>query len=148
MSKKEWLFLIFGVSVDQLTKWFSQHYLVFGEPVSVMSHWLSFQLVHNYGAAYGIFQNKRLFLLGVSLFVMMVCVVKFKKIATTYWSRMGIVFLLIGTVGNFMDRAILGYVVDFIDIRIFPVFNVADMSIDVGVFCFVVDMFKPVKETA
>jgi len=139
MINKEWRVLGLGVMLDQLTKYMAQSHLTFYKPLAVFKG-LSFQLVHNYGAAYGILQNQRLFLLTVSVVVMAVCFVWFNKIATTKWSRWGLVLLLIGTIGNFMDRVLLGYVIDFIDIRIFPVFNIADMAIDAGIFCFVCEM--------
>lgn len=47
---------------------------------------------------------------------------------------------MIGTLGNLVDRVWQGYVIDFIDIRIFPVFNVADVCIDIGVACFVLEL--------
>ena len=56
-------------------------------------------------------------------------------------STVALIFLLGGAVGNVFDRFRLGYVVDFIDIRIFPLFNFADIMINIAIFCFLIEMF-------
>ena len=80
---------------------------------------LEFQLVHNYGAAYGILQNQRIFLCTVSLVVIIGCILFRDKIATTKVAQYGVIFLLIGSMGNCIDRLLFGYVIDFINIHIF-----------------------------
>ena len=130
-----------GLLIDQVTKYWAESTLSFYVAKPVTS-FLSFQLVHNYGAAYGIFQNQRVFLLLVSLMVGVVCLMWLKRADNSFWMTLGLAFILIGAWGNFLDRLLLGYVIDFIDIRIFPVFNVADMSIDAGIACLVMDMVK------
>lgn len=130
-----------GVSIDQLTKLAAQKYLSFYSAIEVIPQTLFFQLVHNYGAAYGIFQHQRLFLLIVSGCVIIGSLFFRKKIAPTSLSSFGLQMLLIGAIGNFIDRLLLGYVVDFINIQIIPVFNIADIAINIGVLCFIGDIF-------
>jgi len=141
MQRKDIIFIAIGVLIDQVTKYIAQFNLTFFKGVEIIPNALTFQLVHNYGAAYGILQNQRLFLLLVSAAVIVFCFLFSKKIATTTAAKYGLLFLLIGTIGNFIDRLLLGYVIDFIDIRIFPVFNIADVSIDIGIGCFILDIF-------
>jgi signal peptidase II len=129
-----------GVTLDVASKRLAESFLSFWVPKSIVGSLLSFQLVHNHGAAYGIFQNQRFFLLGISSVVIVAGFIFSKNIGTNKWARLGLALLLIGTIGNFIDRLMLGYVVDFIDIRIFPVFNIADVCIDCGIGCFLVDM--------
>jgi signal peptidase II len=137
-------FLIFlGILIDQYTKILANKTLSFFLPKVIIPKVLSFHLVHNYGAAYGILQNQRLFLLSVSVVVIFICVVFSRVIATSKWSKLGLSFLLIGAVGNFLDRIFLGYVIDFIDIKIFPVFNIADICIDIGIAFFIVEFVLP-----
>ena len=75
--------------------------------------------------------------------VIFICVVFSRVIATTKWSKLGLSFLLIGAIGNFLDRLFLGYVIDFIDIKIFPVFNIADVCIDIGICFFILEFVSP-----
>mgnify|MGYP001344150579 CR=1 FL=1 len=133
------------VVADQATKWIAQLNLSFGKSVYIIPKTLTFDLVHNYGAAYGIFQNQQLFLLTVSVIVIVGGYVFADKIIQTIYSKIGLIFLLAGAFGNFIDRLCLGYVIDFINIYIFPVFNFADIYINIAVLLFVIEMFKHEK---
>ena len=135
------ILILLGVIADQFTKIWAEATLSMYRGVVIIPKLMEFQLVHNYGAAYGILQNQRVFLLSVSVVVLIVCIVFRKYIATTPLSKYGLSFLLIGTIGNFIDRVRLSYVIDFINIHIFPVFNIADMAIDLGLVLFAIELF-------
>ncbi|RAP37285.1 signal peptidase II [Candidatus Marinamargulisbacteria bacterium SCGC AAA071-K20] len=139
MPRIHFSIVILGILIDQYTKILANKTLSFFLPKVIIPKLLSFHLVHNYGAAYGILQGQRTFLLTVSVLVIFICVVFSRVIATSRWSKLGLSFLLIGAVGNFLDRAFLGYVIDFVDIKIFPVFNIADICIDIGIGFFVLE---------
>lgn len=141
MRRWQLVVIALGLVIDQVTKHLSEAFLSFWVPKTIIPSVLSFQLVHNYGAAYGIFQHQRLFLLGISGLVIVGAVLFAKTLGTSVWARWGLAMLLVGAIGNFVDRLFLGYVIDFIDIRIFPVFNIADVCIDIGIGCFLVDTF-------
>ena len=132
--------VVFGVCFDLWTKHLAQQHLSMYAPLEIIPKILSFQLVYNYGAAYGIFQGKKIFLLSVTLLFIVGAFFFRHKIITSMWSRYGLAFIYVGALGNFLDRFMLGYVRDFIDIRIFPLFNIADISINIGVGCFLVEM--------
>ncbi len=95
-------------------------------------------LVHNTGIAFGLFKNQGIFFLGFSLIA--ICVFSWllykqaRAQALTRVSRLGFSLIIGGALGNFVDRLQFGYVVDFIDFRIWPVFNVADSAITIGAF--------------
>jgi len=130
------------LAFDQLTKAFSERFLGFYEPSTIIPHLLTFQLVHNYGAAYGIFHNQRLFLAGFGVLVFCICAFGWRYWATSRASYIGLVALMAGTLGNTLDRLFRGYVVDFIYLNPFPffnVFNVADVLIDIGILAFLID---------
>ncbi|MDA1352893.1 MAG: signal peptidase II [bacterium] len=133
--------LLFGVLVDQITKQIALHNLSMFKPFAIIPHIFEFQLVKNFGAAYGIFQNQRFFLLMVSVAVILFCIIFQRVFEGNRARRLGVLFLLIGAIGNLIDRLYFGYVIDFINIQIFPVFNIADMAIDVGVGCFIYDVY-------
>ena len=127
------------VAIDQWTKWLASRFLSFYSGVGVIPNVIDFQLVHNYGAAYGIFQHQRILLIGVSIAVLVVCWMFRRAIITSRWSLYGVVILVGGAVGNLIDRVAHGFVIDFINIHIIPVFNVADMCINIGIGCFIVE---------
>ncbi len=133
-----------GFLLDQLSKQVAQTHLSFDEPwVVIPDRWV-FQLVHNFGAAYGIFQNQRLFLVLFGTGVLFAILFFRKTLATSIWSKWALTFLVMGTCGNLLDRALHGYVIDFIYIYIFPVFNFADVYIDVGIALFFIELWvKP-----
>ena len=62
----------------------------------------------------------------------------------SYWNNIGLGYLLGGTIGNGIDRLLKGYVYDFIEIVpiTFPIFNVADIAINIAVLCFIIDIIK------
>ena len=125
---------------DQLTKQIAEKMLSFHDYIIVIPNGLIFQLVHNYGAAYGILKDQKSLLLGISILVLIICIFYRHKIATTKLTRFGLIFLMAGTSGNFIDRLLSGYVIDFIYIYIVPNFNIADVCIDVGIACFLIDL--------
>jgi signal peptidase II len=145
MNKRPiWALVISGFCLDQLSKIAAVTYLT--EPFIIISERIIFQLVYNFGAAYGILQNQRVFLLSMSVIVIGGAIYWSESFIQSIWSRWGISFLLIGAFGNFFDRLRLGYVIDFIDIKLFPVFNIADVCIDIAIVLFIIEMIKKPNE--
>jgi signal peptidase II len=136
----EWLilivyFLIAGIIVlDQLTKILIQRNFALHESLEVIENVFHITFVPNYGAAFGILKDKTFFFILTSLIVIisflfyLKYVPKEKKVL-----RYALVLQIGGAVGNLIDRIRLGYVIDFLDFRVWPVFNVADMAIVFGV---------------
>ena len=141
-SRQSFVFIFFGVFFDQVTKFLAHHFLYFKQ-IQVVPFFLSFQLVHNYGAAYGIFEHQRYFLIGVHVLVIVGMIFFWKHFVFGNYSMKGLVYLFTGAIGNLIDRLFRGYVIDFVDIQIIPVFNLADFLITVGVALLFIDVFKP-----
>lgn len=126
--------LFVGVVVcDQLTKALVMKSMVPGESIPIVQNVFHLTYVLNPGAAFGIFSNQRMFLLvtGVVLIVATAYFYPLLKKSDTFL-RLGATVILSGAVANLIDRAQTGYVVDFFDFRIWPVFNVADIAIVLG----------------
>ena len=126
------------VALDQLTKRVASLRLEPGESISVLGDFLRLTLVHNTGAAFGLFPGSRVPFIVVS--VLAIGVVLYLFLRETYRSVMNRALLgciLGGAIGNLIDRVRLGWVVDFIDMGFgdvrWPVFNVADSAVTVGV---------------
>lgn len=130
---------IFIIIFDQVTKLMAIKYLKTSPPYIILDNFFQFHYVENYGAAFGILQNKKIFFVIITLAV--VLAITFFLIKNYYeingFMRIGLSMLLGGAIGNFIDRLRLGYVVDFISFRLinrydFPVFNIADIFIVAG----------------
>ncbi len=124
------------VGLDQLTKWLTVVYLKNGEPLTVIPKVLEFTYVENEGAAFGMLQGGRWFFVVLTAILMIALGVfvltgQFRRFRMFNISA---TLVLAGGIGNLIDRAIQGYVVDMIRVTFidFPVFNVADCCVVVG----------------
>ena len=143
-TKLYFVFLsIFIVLIDQFTK-----YLMFyNKKLFVNKDFLLFKLdfVKNYGAAFNIFSGSRVFLSLISIFISILLIyLIFRKNALNLFDLYSYSFILGGTIGNGIDRIYRGFVIDFINLNIinFPVFNIADISINIGFIILLYNIFK------
>lgn len=124
------------VIIDQWSKYFIQTHMLPGMSIPVIDNLFHITYVLNPGAAFGILENQRIFFIIIALFMLGLSAYFFTRIPDTFrLMRLGISLLAGGAVGNVIDRVQTGYVVDFFDFRIWPVFNVADIAIVTGVGC-------------
>ena len=134
---------IFIVLIDQFTK-----YLMFyNKKLFINKDFLLFKLdfVKNYGAAFNIFSGSRIFLSLISIiFSILLIYLIFRKNTLNTFDLYSYSFILGGTIGNGIDRIYKGFVVDFINLNIinFPVFNIADISINIGFIILLYNIFK------
>ncbi|MDD4909909.1 MAG: signal peptidase II [Candidatus Omnitrophica bacterium] len=128
--KKIILLLSFILLLDQATKLYFSSRFSPGESLPIIKNILHFTLVFNTGAAFGIFKDQ------ASVFVLIgilaVCFIIFNLRRDGASGRWALLLILAGAIGNLIDRARLGYVIDFIDFRVWPVFNIADSAITIG----------------
>ena len=135
------LIALIVVGIDQLGKYYVQAKLAPGMSIPVIGDVFHITYVLNPGAAFGILQNQTYFFLAVVALLFLAVIAFYRWIPTGhFWLRTGIALQLGGAAGNFIDRVKTGYVVDFFDFRIWPVFNVADIAIVVGVAMIVYDL--------
>ncbi len=125
--------------MDIISKQLIINNLIIGESISVIKNFFNISYIQNTGAAWGIFSSSTMLLIIFSILVLIVIIwiiVKEKKMKTSSIIAFGL--LIGGLIGNLIDRIRYGYVIDFFDFKIFgysfPVFNVADMSICIGIF--------------
>lgn len=143
------IFIIYSVILilaDLLSKKLAVYFLAAGNEISVWPPFLRFIYVENTGAAFGILQNMRWFLVLVSCAVLLVIFwYIWTERCSSRWQFYGFVFIFSGTVGNFVNRWFLHYVIDFINLPClprFPTFNLADVFINVGVGLLMIYIFK------
>ena len=130
------LFIIFMVTAaDQVTKYIATQYLKPIHTVPLLDGIFSLTYVENRGAAFGILQNQRWFLVILPLLIIasaILYLILHRK--ESLLSRVNLAVILGGAIGNLIDRMIHGYVVDMFHATFinFPVFNVADMAVVFG----------------
>jgi signal peptidase II len=145
--KKNWIFWMaatVSLIVDRLTKiWVVQTFNL-GDTIPLLSGIFHFTYVTNTGAAFSLFSGS-IWLRWLSLLVSLglIALVWFAPRLTT-WEKVGYGLILGGAVGNGIDRFATGAVIDFLDFRLinFPVFNLADVSINLGIICLLIAIVR------
>ena len=126
------IIVITVLSLDQLTKFLVTKNLLLNQSVALIKGIFHLTLIHNRGAAFGILKNQTPLFIITSLFdiILIYFNLQAHKKASSY--SIALSLILAGALGNLIDRLFLGYVIDFLDFRIWPVFNIADSAITVG----------------
>lgn len=141
---------VFVIIFDQITKYYFNTWFELGETVEIISPVLSWTLAYNYGAAFsflaeaGGWQKWFFAILGIVVSLFITGYLK-QTAKNAKLLSIGLALILGGAIGNVIDRFFHGYVIDFIhvhyaDIWHYPIFNIADIGICVGMVFVVVDM--------
>ena len=117
---------------DQITKFLALKFLQLNTPVPLIKNFLNLTLVHNRGAAFGFFQNQLFLFVLVSLFAIGLILYNLKNKTNPFILKISLSLIFGGAVGNLIDRLRFGFVIDFLDLRIWPVFNIADSVITIA----------------
>lgn len=131
-------------ALDQVTKAYLKATMLPGSSVPVIPGIFHLTYVLNPGAAFGILEHQTWFFVAVAFGLFAAILFFYPRIPPGYGLlRVGIGLQVGGAVGNVVDRLQTGYVVDFFDFRVWPVFNVADIAIVVGVGLIVYSLLFP-----
>lgn len=130
-SSLSWLFGFLILTIDQTIKYLLVSYLNFGE--SIKGIFFDVTLVKNTGTAFGLFQNQNIFFIILSIIAIIIISIIFFKFRKDYFLfQFCLTLILSGALSNLVDRLKFGYVIDYIDFRFWPVFNIADSAITIG----------------
>jgi signal peptidase II len=131
------------VAVDRVTEVYVEHRFGVGYgPRQVVDHLLFLTVIRNRGAAFGLFQSFTVGLLVISAIVVLGIIVYYARVPSGDWpALLGFALVVGGAIANAYDRGVQGSVIDFIQIPHWPVFNVADSAISVGVALLLVGAF-------
>lgn len=151
MKKREITLLIGLLIADQLTKYWIASILPLYDSIEIIPNFFWLTYLRNTGAAWSLLEGQMgLFLLLASAAMIGMGYIFFTSKKTNKILRYALIFMFVGTLGNFIDRAVLGYVRDFLSFNtfgyMFPVFNVADMSLNVGAGLLILDAFLERKQ--
>lgn len=152
MTSKTFLGLVVSIVIllDRLTKIFIVRQVREAESFPVIAGFFHITRVNNTGAAFGILKHSQGVLILISLVFILVILWGWVKLGSrpVGAALFGWALVLAGAASNLYDRVRLGYVIDFLDFRIWPVFNFADTSICLGVFLVLWDFtFRSGKKT-
>lgn len=134
------------IFIDQWTKWLIVKYMEIGEQITIIENFLYITSHRNKGAAWGILQGQMWFFYIVTVIVIVAIIYYMQKYGKSKRSlQISLGLMLGGAIGNFIDRVFRHEVVDFIDTFIFtydfPIFNVADSALVIGVILLMIQMF-------
>lgn len=131
------------IILDQWTKWLAETNLTFLEPVPVIEPFLNWTLAYNYGAAFSFLADaggwQKWFFSGMAILMSLFLIVYLPKAPRkTKLLSLGLALVLGGAIGNLIDRLLHGHVIDFIhvhyaDVWHYPIFNIADVGIFIGI---------------
>lgn len=127
--------IVVSVLLDQITKVIAASHMALYDAIPIIENVFSFHLVHNYGAAWGIFSNHRwvfITITAIAILLLPVLLYRYRKLHFLFGFALSLI--IAGAIGNMIDRVFRGYVIDFLEATFidFPVFNVADICVTVG----------------
>ena len=146
MTKKIYITAIIIFIIDQISKVTISSYIGLNSSIRVIKNFFYLTYTNNTGASFGILKNSRVLLIILSIIVLLILLRYISTFKETKYNILGLGFLMGGIIGNLLDRVLFGYVRDFFNFYIigydFPVFNVADIFIVLGVFILIISILK------
>ena len=139
------IYSFYIILIDQISKFLVLNILGFERTKNIIPNLLNFTLVKNKGAAFSLFSNSTNILTLTSVFTSLILIIIILLFPPrSSWNLMGVTYLLGGTAGNGIDRYSKGYVLDFFQLIPinFPIFNIADIAINIAMICFIIDIIK------
>lgn len=140
-----WIAAFVALMLDQLTKYWVVQAFDYADSLPLLEGVFHFTYVTNKGAAFSLFSDNGGWLKWLSLIVSLgLVLLAVIGPGMNRWEQAGFGFILGGAVGNGLDRFISSEVVDFLDFRLinFPIFNLADVFINIGIVCILITAFK------
>ena len=132
--------------LDQLSKSLIEVYFKLNESIKIINNFFYLTRVQNTGGAWSIFSDKSYIFIIVSIIALVLLIRYMLKFKKNKRNSIAFAILISGIFSNLADRIFLGYVRDFLDFKIFgydfPIFNVADIAIVIGVFLLIIAIIK------
>ncbi len=146
MKKKIILITTIIFFIDQLIKLIISSFLHLNQSLSIIPNFFNITYLENTGAAWSILYGHLSLLIVFSCIALFLIIYYMKKFVLNKRNIMAFGLIYGGLLGNLFDRLFHGYVIDYFDFKIFsynyPVFNIADMALVIGIFLIIVAIFK------
>ena len=136
---------IFLLMVDQIVKQLVTSYILPGSSLPVVGEFIHLTPVKNQGLLMGLFSFPSYLTIFLTVFVIILFLVVL-LLNLRKRSNLGMVFIISGAAGNLLDRMLRGGVIDFIDIKFWPIFNLADIFITAGIVLLCLSLIFPRKK--
>ena len=146
MNKKTYIIAVLVLIIDQISKTLIETFFKLNDSVQVIKDFFYITVVHNTGGAWSIFSNHS-YLFIIASVIAIILLIKFMfGFKNNLRNNIACAFLFGGIFSNLAERIFLGYVRDFLDFKLFgynyPIFNIADITIVVGVILLIVAVIK------
>ncbi len=135
-SKKQSKFLPLGILIiliDQLIKYLAVSNLTFHQPITIIKNFFYITLATNTGIGFGLLKNTNALLIFLTIMILGGVLYLWEHLPKARNAQLSISLILAGAFSNLLDRIFRGHIIDFIDFRIWPIFNIADACITIGV---------------
>lgn len=146
MSKKVYIIALTLFIIDQLSKSLISTYLKLNESILIIKDFFYIRYINNTGASFGMLSNSKILLILLSVIAIIIILRYMNSFKKTKINMIGFGLVLGGVLGNLSDRILFGYVKDFLDFVIFnynfPVFNLADIFIVIGVIILIISIIR------
>jgi len=144
MKNKYILFLVSLIIIllDQVIKLVIVKTMSLGQSIVIIKNIVHITYTTNTGAGFGILKNMNSFLMWISIIIIGIILYYYDKIPDKRFPQISAGLILGGAAGNLIDRIFISHVIDFIDFRIWPVFNLADSAITIGVICLLIYFWR------
>ena len=134
---------LFVVGLDQLTKFMIKQNFQLNQSIPIIKNIFHLTYVTNSGSAFGLFKGMNVFFMIFAIIVIIAIYKYLNKIKNNEKILQIAVGLLLGvTIGNLIDRVMYGSVIDFLDFRIWPVFNIADSAVTISIIFLVILLWE------
>ena len=146
MSKKVYIIALTLFIIDQLSKSLISTYLKLNESILIIKDFFYIRYINNTGASFGMLSNSKILSILLSVIAIIIILRYMNSFKKTKINMIGFGLVLGGVLGNLSDRILFGYVKDFLDFVIFnynfPVFNLADIFIVIGVIILIISIIR------
>ena len=147
MKKIEWFVILTGLGLDAITKTLISLLIPYGQEIVIIKDFFWLTYLKNTGAAWSLLEGQQgFFILLSSVACIVIGYFFLKSDKKQIWFRYSLIFIFVGAFGNLVDRITVGGVRDFLAFNLFgyhfPVFNVADTALNIGVVCLIVDTIR------
>jgi len=140
MKYKLVIISIIIILIDQISKYMIRTLMTLKGSVEILRPVLYLTYTKNTGAGFSILTGMNTFLIIISILIIAGLIYYFKRF--TKAERYPLSLILGGAIGNLIDRIIFGHVIDFINVRVWPIFNIADSAITIGIIWLLIIQFR------